>query len=404
MNFKQFPKPVIKENVQYTNKEITNVIKKYGPRAAVSDNCYSTQKHIKKEMAQFCDETEFESYTASPKAYGHFTKWVSFLSVLIIAVCAVLAFAGILEFWIAQCIVGVVMLLGFVGGVMDLCFKKPLAGSLYKKSEGHNFYAIQKPFGDVKKRVIIVANVDAPYKRRFVSGGKTKGASPIVSTSLVFVFLSLVIAFLTVAAQFVSMGSLGEMLISYGYFFHFLTALFLCLLFWHIDYKTVFSGANDNLTGAYTAVSVPRMLDMAGAQFEHTEVCCVITDGKNAAGSGAKHWAKQHCNDSNAETIVICVDSLANVKSLGANANGLSNDFMKSVFDDAGYDYQIKSKSNGMLTDAAPFIDAKIPTVCFIADDIGSGDEAADLSNEAIEAGFALVLSAVCKFDEKGLF
>ena len=32
MKFSDFPQAVIKENVDYTVKEITNVIKKYGPR------------------------------------------------------------------------------------------------------------------------------------------------------------------------------------------------------------------------------------------------------------------------------------------------------------------------------------------------------------------------------------
>ena len=50
MKFSDFPQAVIKENVDYTVKEITNVIKKYGPRESGNENCYAAQKHIKKEM------------------------------------------------------------------------------------------------------------------------------------------------------------------------------------------------------------------------------------------------------------------------------------------------------------------------------------------------------------------
>ena len=77
MKFSDFPQAVIKENVDYTVKEITNVIKKYGPRESGNENCYAAQKHIKKEMDTFCDGTEFESYKMAPKAFLHFTKLVS---------------------------------------------------------------------------------------------------------------------------------------------------------------------------------------------------------------------------------------------------------------------------------------------------------------------------------------
>ena len=38
MKISDFPNAVIKENVDYTVKEITNVIKKYGPRALTLKN------------------------------------------------------------------------------------------------------------------------------------------------------------------------------------------------------------------------------------------------------------------------------------------------------------------------------------------------------------------------------
>ena len=48
MKFADFPKSVIDENVDYTVHEITNVIKKCGPRESGNENCYAAEKHIKK--------------------------------------------------------------------------------------------------------------------------------------------------------------------------------------------------------------------------------------------------------------------------------------------------------------------------------------------------------------------
>ena len=71
MKIADFPQSVIDENVDYTVKEITNVIKKYGPRESGNENCLAAEKHIKKEMDTFCDETRFESYKMAPKAFLH---------------------------------------------------------------------------------------------------------------------------------------------------------------------------------------------------------------------------------------------------------------------------------------------------------------------------------------------
>lgn len=65
MKISEFPSAVIKENVDYTVKEITNVIKKYGPRESGNDACYDAEKHLKKELDQFSDETHLRN-----------TKWL----------------------------------------------------------------------------------------------------------------------------------------------------------------------------------------------------------------------------------------------------------------------------------------------------------------------------------------
>ena len=62
MKFKDFPQAVVNENVDWATREITNVIKRYGPRESGNENCLAAQKHIKKEMDTFCYETGFESY------------------------------------------------------------------------------------------------------------------------------------------------------------------------------------------------------------------------------------------------------------------------------------------------------------------------------------------------------
>ena len=157
MKFSDFPQAVIKENVDYTVKEITNVIKKYGPRESGNENCYAAQKHIKKEMDTFCDGTEFESYKMAPKAFLH------------LVVCAILMYTSIITPLLAQCIVCGVVFVGLFITVMEFLLYKQFMDPLYKKIEAHNLMGVRKPRGEVKRRIVISGHIDAAYewRRRF---------------------------------------------------------------------------------------------------------------------------------------------------------------------------------------------------------------------------------------------
>lgn len=104
--------------------------------------------------------------------------------------------------------------------------------------------------------------------------------------------VSFILSVIAIVANFVDMGTFGDFMINYSYIFHFVTALGMVTLFMFVDFNTISPGANDNLTGTYAAVCALRMLDMAGVDFENTEVCAMITDGEEAGLRGCKSWAK----------------------------------------------------------------------------------------------------------------
>ena len=125
MKFKDFPSAVIKENVDYTVKEITNVIKKYGPRESGNDNCFAAEKHLKKEFDQFTDESHFEEYKMAPKAFLHFTKTVAVVIIIAVITGLVLALTGVISgFFAAQCIVCAVVGIGLLVTVFEFLMYK----------------------------------------------------------------------------------------------------------------------------------------------------------------------------------------------------------------------------------------------------------------------------------------
>ena len=429
MKIKDFPQAVINENVDYTVKEITSVIKRYGPRESGNKNCMATQKHIDKEMKPFCDETGFESYKMAPKAFLHFTKTISVAIFLSVFVCLILVFTGVFEgvggsdFFVPQCIVGSVVAVSLLITVLEFLLYKPFCDIFYKKIEGHNYYAVRKPKGEVKKRIVISGHCDSAYQWRHIYYGKKIPLMGICMAGTIGTgVVSFVIAVITVIANFVDMGAFGDFLVNYSYYFHILTALFMITLFLFVDFKTVSPGANDNLTGTYAAVCALRMLDMAGVEFENTEVVAMITDGEEAGLRGCKQWAKDHKDEymnSGVETAVLCVDTLTDLEYLNVYDRDMTGTvkhdpkFSKLVMDsaiEAGHnDLKFASVFFGS-SDAAAFSQAGITSTCLAAMDPAPADYYHNVRDsydrlvpEAIKTGYEIILSTIFNFDEKGL-
>jgi hypothetical protein len=432
MKFNEFPQAVINENVDYTVKEITNVIKRYGPRESGNENCMATQKHIKKEMDTFCDETGFESYKVAPKAFLQWTKFVGCAIFLAVVVCLILVFTNVFsgvggnDFFVPQCIVGGVVLVGLLITVFEFLLYKKFTDVFYKKHEAHNFYAKRKPTGEVKRRIVISGHVDSAYEWRHLYYAK-KLHMPhlfgiLMGWTIGSAIISVIVAVITIIANFVDMGAFGEFMLNYSYYFHCFTALGMIPLILFVDFKTISPGANDNLTGTYAAVCALRMLDMAGVEFENTEVVAMITDGEEAGLRGTKQWAKDHYDEyvnEGVETAVLCVDTLTDVDYLNVYSKDMtglvkhSKKFSQLVMDsanDAGHEDLKFSNVYFGSSDAAAFTQAGITASCLAAMDPTPADyyhnrrDTADrLVPQAIKTGYEVILSTIFAFDEKGL-
>lgn len=429
MKFKDFPQAVINENVDYTVKEITSVIKRYGPRESGNKNCLATQKHIDKEMKPFCDETGFESYKMAPKAFLHFTKTVSVAVFLSIFVCLILAYTGVFDgigksdFFLAQCIVGGVILVGLIITALEFLFYKQFCDVFYKKIEANNYYAVRKPKNEVKRRIIISGHCDSAYQWRHIYYGKKLPLMGIcMGGTIGGAIISVIIALITIIANFVDMGAFGNFMLNYSYYFHIITGLFMITLFLFVDFKTISPGANDNLTGTYAAVCALRMLDMAGVEFENTEVVAMITDGEEAGLRGCKQWAKNHKDEymnQGVETAVLCVDTLTDLEHLNVYSRDMTGTvkhdekFSQLVMDsaiEAGHDDLKFANVFFGASDAAAFSQEGITATCLAAMDPAPADYYHNLRDsydrlvpDAIKAGYEVILSTIFNFDEKGL-
>ena len=428
MKFNDFPQAVVNENVDWAVREITNVIKRYGPRESGNENCLAAQKHIKKEMDTFCDETGFEGYKMAPKAFLHFTKTASCLTFVSIVVCMLLTFLDVFDgigkgaFFLPQIIVGAVVICSLVVAFLQLTLYKPFCDAFYKKKDANNFYAKRAPRGEVKKRIVICGHIDAAYEWRHTrySTKKIHLMLPLMAITICSMIISAIIAILAVVANFADMGAFGDFMLSYGFLFHSITALAMVTLFFYVDFKTISPGANDNLTGTYAAVCALRMLDMAGVELENTEVVALITDGEEAGLKGTKAWAKQHKDEyvnSGVKTAVLCVDTLVDEGFLNVYSRDMNSlvkndkefsDLVSEAGKEAGAEDMKKASVFMGASDAAAFSQAGITATTLAAMDPApayyyhnSRDNYDILNPEMIKTGFNTVISTILKFDEE---
>lgn len=163
MKFSQFPGDVIDHSVKYTVKEIENVIKKYGPRESASEAEHNAQKHMAKELDQWCDSVKIEEYTTAPRAFLNFTKIDSIVMLLSMAAYYFIGFG--LTNWVAATwvvIVGFTFCYTLFFG--EFLFYKEFIDRFHKQKTSHNVTAVRKPTGEVKRRIIVSGHADSAYE------------------------------------------------------------------------------------------------------------------------------------------------------------------------------------------------------------------------------------------------
>jgi hypothetical protein len=426
MKFSDFPQAVVNENVDWTVREITNVIKRYGPRESGNENCLAVLKHIKKEMSTFCDETKFEDFEIAPKAFLLFTKVVSLIFIIATVVPLLLVYLDVFDniqpnvFFIPQIIAGSAALLAIIIAFVQVGLYIPFGDIFHKKHTAQNFYAVRKPKGEVKKRIIISGHVDAAFEwRHIMISERAHLMFPLMGFTIFSAAISVIVCVLSIIASFKNLGGFGNFLVDYGFYFHMFTVLGMIFLFLFVDFDTVSPGANDNLTGTYAAVCAIRMLDMAGVELENTEVVALITDGEEAGLRGAKAWAKAHkeeLTNGDVETVVLCAETFGDMdyfKVYNRDMNSLvAHDkefsaFVKEAGKDADYDMKYGSIFMGS-SDATAFTQEGIKCCTIAAMNPWPADyyhnrrdNADRLDSEVIKAGFDVVLSTILKFDEE---
>jgi putative aminopeptidase FrvX len=105
-------------------------------------------------------------------------------------------------------------------------------------------------------------------------------------------------------------------LLAFGTIEAVLLLAFIPFLFF-VNWRTITDGANDNLTSCYLGMSILKEMADQGERLEHTDVCCLVTDGEESGLRGALCYAKAHRQElMDTNTLVIAADTIHDANEL----------------------------------------------------------------------------------------
>lgn len=405
----------------YVVKNVKNICKNIGPRAAGSKEELAALEFMAEDLKTTCDEVKTESFSLHPWA---FMGWVK-LTVIFITVAAGLLFGShfLPEYANIMLGVGVALIaiaLFFV--VTEFLFYKETLDIFAPKKTSHNVYGIRKASGETKRRIIFSGHADSAPEWRFTYWGGPKLVVPAIATALVGVLFTAVASVIALVFSLTgtSPAESKAVWILSIISLCFVPVFLFCWLFY--DGKRYVDGANDNLTGCLCSMAVLRFMQDKNIRFENTEVCCLCTGAEEAGLRGAKAFCKAHAdefkNEKGVETIFVGLDTVRDFDFMAVyhkDMTGLvKNDaevsaLIKKAGEIAGYDLPFKTVSLGS-SDAAAVTQAGMKASCFAAMDPAPAryyhtrlDTMDNLDLKTIEAGVDICLEAAFLYNEKGL-
>lgn len=387
-------------------RECCNYAARTAKNFATSDNntkrqpCGEDEKRLaetlKADLSNFADTVTEDRFTADQQAYI-LSNLLIFIFMLLSAaagICACMFSEYALWLLIGAALFAFLAFLGFFG----------IFGGTSKNVEGQNLYAVRNASGDVKKRIVIEANLDAPFKRT---------CSPRTATIfklVTFIGIVLYIVF-DVVALLVNQGSIDFSMSDKFIFISFplvIFAIFPLILSRSVNANASFPGVIDNLVGCYAAAGALRYMSEMDLRLKQTEFCVLLTGAKNANHTGAKTYCKLH-NDCDAETVIISLDSLFNAETISILSNNkvsttlLAEAATNASVDILGYEPKYIKKNGSMKV----FKKNKrnCATITSLGDKIPAyfgtkSDDETNINVKAIENAMKICLEAAYKFDE----
>lgn len=397
--------------VDYMVKKITEICNDIGPRAPGSPEELKAQKALGEDLGQWADKIEIEEFTVRRQAFMGFIPFT-----------VAMAIGATILYWLNFPLVGFILtILGIIPLVLEFLMYKRFIDPFFKGHPSHNLIATKNPTGDVKKRIIFIGHVDSQYEwiLNYLLGGTGMKLFLIpAAVGLFVVCFASIIKFFTYKNLVVPSEAVNTFFFIVGIVLLVFIVPYIGFLFFQSYTKSV-PGANDNLSGCLTVMSILKLMKENDINFENTEVRVILTGSEEAGLRGAKNYAETHEKElKEIETVVIACDTMRDLKDMAVYDRDLSGtlkhdkqakELVKRAAKNCGYDLPYASIYLGAC-DAAAFTQKKIKATGFAAMDPTPPryyhtrlDTPDLLVPEALEVGAKVLLETACLYDSEGL-
>ncbi len=307
-------KTVSKETLRYMTDGIRDICEKFKDRAPGTQSERDAQAYLKKELEKYSDEVIMEDFELHPKAFMGF-----------IPVAGVFGILSVIFFWLTpyapwlSILASVLMIADLLMFIIEFLLYRPFVDKLFPKAVSRNVYAVRKPKGEVKRRIIFGGHTDAAQEWTYTYHGGLKALAPVMAGAIIGMFVvtivSVIWAVKTLMNGFVAPEIEGAWKVI-GIIMLCLIPFFILIIFF-INWRVIVDGANDNLSANYIAMAVIKDMFDADERFENTEVGCLLSGSEEAGLRGARAFARKHKKEFlETETVFIAMDTMREIDQL----------------------------------------------------------------------------------------
>lgn len=266
---------------------------------------------LKKDLETFTDKITEDNFTANQSAY--------ILSNLLIFIFMILSTAAGICACIFEAYAPYLLPAAIVLTLLSFLAYFGVFGGTSKNVDGKNILATRSPEKEVKNRVIIEANLDAPFKRTF------SPKATIILKAATFFGILLYFAF-DIVSLLINLEELSFKSSDYFIYISFPLALFAFIPLFisrSVSATSSFPGVTDNLIGCYTAAGALRYMSEMDLRLKNTELSVLLTGAKNAGRTGSKTYCRLHGEeDTKFNTVVISLDTIYNPDTITVFSSG----------------------------------------------------------------------------------
>jgi len=404
--------PKLREYTNFAVRGIQKVCKECGPRPPCSEAERKSQQMMQKELEPCCEDVRMEEFKTAPKAFMAWVRLTVLCGLGAAAAYNLNALVNGFNFaWVSIALIATAVLFMALEFLM---YRQAIDVFLPKKTS-QNLIGVQKPAGEVKRRLILCGHADSANEWTYTY----LGAKVFKTTKLVMIVAGCAIATLIYGAVISIMALVqGGTQPTLGYVFAGLCVTFIAVWFFENKKRPVV-GANDNLSGCFTAMAAARMLHETNSRLEHTELVVMCSGSEEIGLRGAKAFVKAHAEAyQDVETVFIALDTMTDFEYMAIYMTDLTSTIkhdpavcamIRTAGNTAGHDLPYRPLPLG-ASDAAAATQGGMRAAAFAAMDPAPAayyhtrlDTADQLNPKTIEACLDIVMELAHQFDETGL-